>query len=358
MAFVNPGSSSPTYQWCTLPANSNFNFSGAQDFTISLWAFCNSTYYHGGGLYDNNLNRGGPGVWWWVNSYPAVQFNYKNQSVGTPNGVLILGVWQHITCVRSAGQISIYINGVQVVSGAEGTWAPTYPIGPRIGSMIYDGYTPPQYNGHNGKIDDLRIYNRALSQAEINTLTVLPVKLNFFNASIKDNKVTLHWQTALEQNSQAFDIQRSIDGVNFIDIGRVAAAGSSNTALNYSYTDKLPASFQHLKTIYYRLKSVDIDGRFTISHIVSVKLDADEIQLLVFPNPAKEMLNVQINNRQKGDAVLLVTDATGRQVFKKEIQLSEGNNTIPVYISLFKPGVYIVSLINGSESFTRQFVKD
>lgn len=358
MAFVNPGGSQPTYQWGTLPINSNLNFSGTQDFTISLWVFCNSTYYHAGGLFDNNLNRSGPGVWWWVNPFPSIIFNYKNAAISTPNGALILNVWQHITCVRFAGQISTYINGVQVVSGAEGTNVPTFPIGPRIGSMSYDVYNPPQYNGHNGKIDELRIYNRALSQAEITVLAVLPVKLNFFNVTIKDNKVTLQWQTAQEQNSRAFEVQRSIDGINFIDVATVAAAGNSSLPLSYAYNDLLPATLQTQKTVFYRLRSVDIDGKFSLSQVAALQLQKKDIDLLIFPNPATELLQVQTGNGPAGDAVLFITDASGRQLYKKEIVLLPGSNTIPVNISILNKGIYTVRLVNGNDSYVKQFVKE
>ena len=226
--------------------------------------------------------------------------------------------------------------------------------------MSYSGYTPPQYNGHNGKLDEFRIYNRALTAAEILILAsvALPVKLTSFTGVNKNNTITLNWQTAYEQNSSHYVIQRSVDGLNFTDVDRVAANGVSNLPINYSYNDILPASVKMHKTVFYRLKSVDTDGNFGNSDIVAMQLDKTVIQLLVSPNPAKDVLQVQTASGLAGNGVLSITDMMGRQVYRRDVILQNGSNAIPVNISLFRPGIYSVRLVNGSESHTKQFVKE
>ena len=314
-----------------------------------------------GGIYDNMLNYGGPGVFMWnSNGFPQINFNFKNGNIGSTNGALPLNVWKHVCCVRAGTALRIYVNGVLNATGTPGTTAPVYSFPARFGTMFFNGYSPPQYNGHNGKIDEFRIYNRALTPAEILILAsvALPVKLTSFTGVNKSNTITLNWQTAYEQNSSHYSIQRSVDGVNFTDVARVAANGTSNIALNYSYNDILSASVKMYKTVFYRLKSVDIDGNFGNSDILAMQLDKTDIQLLLSPNPAKDVLQVQAASGLTGNGVLTITDVMGRQVYRKDLMLQSGSNTIPVNISLFGPGVYNIRLINGSESHVKQFVKE
>ncbi len=160
MLFLNPASAVPQY---ATASSSLLNFGNAQDFTVDFSLYVNSPYIHPGGLFDNCLNHGGYGVWFWNSSgYPQIQFNFKNASIGTTNGAIPLGVWKHVTAVRAGNNMRIYVNGVLNVSGTVGTATPTYPGAARFGSMYYAGYTIPQYNGFNGKLDEMRIYNRAL----------------------------------------------------------------------------------------------------------------------------------------------------------------------------------------------------
>ena len=89
----------------------------------------------------------------------------------------------------------------------------------------------------------------------------LPLSLISFTANYRDGSTWLYWQTASEQNSSHFDIERSIDGINFLSIGNVIAAGNSSFIKNYDFND------QHSQkgVNYYRLKMVDVDGKYNFS---------------------------------------------------------------------------------------------
>ena len=358
MNYSNPAST--VVQFARHNPNANLNFGTSQDFSVDFTFYIPSPYLHTGGLYDNNLNYGGYGIWHWnANGYLQLNFNFKNGNIGTPSGTLNYNTYYHTCCVRSGSTMSIYINGVLIVLGNVGTTAPTYNFNARFGTMFYSAYSPPEYNGHNGKIDEFRIYNRALTAAEILSLSniALPVKLSSFTAVNKNNTIGLNWQTQYEQNSSHFNIQRSTDGVNFTDIARVAAAGNSNLSRNYSYNDILTPAMQSQKTVFYRLQSVDMDGKFAYSQVLAIHLDKKEMQLLLSPNPAKDIVQVQTNSNDGGNASLIITDATGRRVYKKELLLLQGTNSIPVNISLLKTGSYSVQLVHGTESYIKQFIK-
>ena len=341
--------------------NGNFDFAGTSNFTVAFSFFFNGS--SSTGLVDNCLNYGGWGVWLWstVSGTWNLQFNYKNNSVGSAAATnFSIGSWHHATAVRNNGTISLYVDGVFRLSATEGTTAPSYPIKMIAGAMAYAPYTPPRYNPFGGKIDELRIYNRALTAAEILILSsvTLPVKLTSFTAINNNRNIKLQWQTQYEQNSSHYNIQRSTDGINFTDVARVNAAGNSNIPLTYSHADLLLATLQNVPTVFYRLQTVDNDGLFAYSQVVAVHLNKTEIKLFVFPNPAKDVLQVQTGNGLTGHTTLMITDVMGRQLYKKEMSLQQGSNTIPVNISLFGSGIYYVKLTNAEKSYIKQFLKE
>ena len=76
---------------------------------------------------------------------------------------IVLNQWQFVCVVRNSdGTGSIYINGTLVASGATGSTAAStsFDIGNRT-DLTY---------AFQGKIDDVRVYNRALSPFEIHAL--------------------------------------------------------------------------------------------------------------------------------------------------------------------------------------------
>lgn len=165
--------------------NGNLDFSGTNNFTISFAFF---QWQQHRGLVDNCLNYGGWGVWLWstVAGTWNLQFNYRNNSVGSAAATNFTpGVWHHVAAVRNNGTISLYIDGAFRLSAAEGTMTPSYPINMIAGAFAYGGFSPPRYNPFSGKLDELRIYNRALTAAEIATLAPfsLPSKLGDLTAA-------------------------------------------------------------------------------------------------------------------------------------------------------------------------------
>ena len=357
MLFLNPSTNSTTVaQWGTIPVNSNVNFSGTQDFTIAFYTFINSPYVHTGGFYDNNLNYGGPGIWFWNSpGTPTVQFNYKNASVATLPGTLPLGQWVHICCLRASGTLKIYINGNLNNSGAEGPQVPVYTYPARLGTMFFASY--PHYNGLNGKMDELRIYNRALTQAEITVMAVLPIKLSSFTAVKNNADILLQWQTAYEQNSSHFNVQRSTDGINFSNIRTVQASGNSSVTINYRYTDNTVKNLAGVTNVFYRLELVDIDASKALSSIVSVKLNTEQSGLMLLENPVRNDLRLQFTSQVKENINLIITDASGRQVLARQIPVNIGSISTVVPVNILAGGIYYITLVTSHDKQTLSFLK-
>jgi len=117
----------------------------------------------------------------------------------------------------------------------------------------------------------------------------LPVTLLNFSGRLDNNSIPLGWSTSSEQNSAYFEVQKSTDGTHFYPLGRVTAAGSSNSLRRYGYTDKQVSELN-----YYRLMMTDIDGKFTWSNVVLVKSTDVQQQVWVVNNPFRSYIDVRL----------------------------------------------------------------
>ena len=175
------------------------------------------------------------------------------------------------------------------------------------------------------------------SNAVTVTFAPLPVELMAFTATLAGPAaVHLAWATASEKNSQAFIVERSLDGQSFAAIGTVAAAGSSTSARRYELSDAhLPAG---AALLYYRLRQVDLDGTFSYSPVRTVALTGAATGLALFPNPAQGGA-VTLTGAEAGTAVT-VLDALGRPVLSAAADAA-GTAALALPAGL-AAGVYVV----------------
>lgn len=112
----------------------------------------------------------------------------------------------------------------------------------------------------------------------------LPITLIDFTAKCIDHNALFNWSTASESNNNYFEIEQSVDAINWNSLAIIPGAGNSNELRHYSYTDELSTKTDH----FYRLKSVDYDGTYYYSMIQflnSCKVAGGELKL--YPIPSK-----------------------------------------------------------------------
>jgi len=115
---------------------------------------------------------------------------------------------------------------------------------------------------------------------------VLPIKLNSFSGRYADNVNQLSWTTSSEVNTNNFEVEKSLNGANFKSIGKVNAAGNTNIAQTYSFTD---ANLNNAPVSYYRLKMNDNNGAYSYSNIIKVSRNLKG-SVSLYPNPSKALL--------------------------------------------------------------------
>jgi hypothetical protein len=173
-------------------------------------------------------------------------------------------------------------------------------------------------------------------------LLVLPIELISFKGTKNQNYNQLEWQTASEVNSDRFELQSSIDGIDFLTIASKQAAGNSTALLTYSYSD-----FDFYTPVtYYRLKQFDIGGSHVYSNVVILENKNKEHFIFseLFPNPAKDVVTLKIYLPASGTMTINFTDIAGRVLLTRSIDGKEGDQLIDIDISELAEGSYLTKV--------------
>jgi Zn-dependent metalloprotease len=174
--------------------------------------------------------------------------------------------------------------------------------------------------------------------------STVPVEISSFSGFQFGNTHILEWATASEINNAYFDIERSGNNLNFTSIGKVTGHGTTKTSTSYTFTDVDPDSGIN----YYRLQQVDIDGKSSISPVISIQNYTDNIK--ISPNPAADQLF--IFSDKTGE--VQIYDALGRWFLKKSIS---GNGQDHIDISSLRSGVFYVQVTTNGHRIVRKMVK-
>lgn len=172
----------------------------------------------------------------------------------------------------------------------------------------------------------------------------LPVELIAFTTEKQNEGAILNWTTASEISNSHFEVQTSIDGINWITIGIVQGAGDSFEENNYSFYDNEPGSGVQ----YYRLKQVDFDGTATNSNVNKVSFDEDSepSYILAYDNGNNE---IEVKLAVNGMGSVNLVDGRGRIVQKQTfISISKKGTIIKFDKSNLPQGIYFINMVSNN----------
>lgn len=193
-------------------------------------------------------------------------------------------------------------------------------------------------------------------------LGTLPVTLSSFNVTQGNSQaVNIKWQTAQEVNTARFELEASDNGNIWKNVTSIAAKGNSTVTQSYAYTDM--AATVSSGTYYYRLKIVDKDGTVNYSTIKSIQIKGAAVVIVPATSvPAKTHSNIAFKLQSNGSKSfsILVSDNIGRMLYKKELAVNSGTNTIEIpgnLVSNTSGIIYIRFSSNGFEQTFKQVIE-
>ena len=320
-------------------------------YSISAWAYI-SSYNSGGFPYQPAIvSKINGGDW-----YGGYEVRASSDATGVPKFLGTSGniggnnvapavpnnninQWYNIIATYDGSIIKCFINGICMdstnVSGSLQTSTIPLRFGRRGGGPSFDCWL-------TGFIDDIGIWNRALTQAEITavyngcsaTLTTQPINQSInisnnaqFTTASSDPLSTYQWQTDL--------------GVGFQNLNSVGQySGTTNDTLTVSNVT-LSNNNQPFRCIISSGTCTDTSNVaiLAVNNNVGINEFTQDNLFSVYPNPAKSQINVKADATLLG-SVYTVYDNTGKVVLSGKIN---SENTVIELVNL-SGGVYLLSV--------------
>jgi hypothetical protein len=208
------------------------------------------------------------------------------------------------------------------------------------GTTVFQGYLTRVNSSTRGVVNGPVSASSSMSPPMFVNL-ILPVKLIEFGAREFQGKVMLQWKTSEEENFDHFEIERSLNGKEWLKMGTINGKREGYTAPDYSFTDLSPAAGAN----YYRLKMIDIDSQFAYSSIVAVNISMQHVQVKVYPNPATSSLYV--SNIQPGvQHYIELINTSGNVVVSRRTFSSE--YMISLNVGSLQRGMYFLTISDAT----------
>jgi hypothetical protein len=173
-------------------------------------------------------------------------------------------------------------------------------------------------------------------------------------ANLNGTVANIKWSTLSEQNTDYFIVERSLDNINFSATGnKVNAAGTSVSKEEYQLPDNISGLMQN-PVIYYRVKLVDIDGKFKYSNVVALRL-SQKPGVTVWPNPFHSSITISITTDRETVIDINLIDVNGRTLRNSSQSASKGIVRINIdNLEQLPSGVYLVEIVDRKAGTTYQ----
>lgn len=185
---------------------------------------------------------------------------------------------------------------------------------------------------------------------------VLPVTLLYFTGERLDHEnVLLKWETGGEVNNDYFQLERTLNpGVGFETVGTIKGRGTTSSNMSYQSVDRN----DYNTYTYYRLKQVDLDGKFHHSTIISVKGGDGPLVVTAFPNPGQvKHIRFKISGlRQTSGAIISVYDIQGKIIYQNLNLIVSPEQDVKLDLPNVPAGKYNIKVAAGDRESVSSFV--
>jgi len=251
-----------------------------------------------------------------------------------------------------------YVAGITKFSGASSVENGT--LADNVGNYLFINQAQveivPFNNGYYAEFKVRDFSEFWISNGGVNFSQPLPLTLLSFRGSTNYPDALLFWETAAENNTSHFEVERRLDSdQQFVKVGTVAAAGQSAQKRSYRFTD--PQSMRLGTTLHYRLKMVDADGHYLYSPVIVLKGgDEDVFIKYVAPTAGSQLFITTGHLPGVQQMQIRILSAAGQTLISQQAPYQ----TTQLNIRNLPAGIYLIEIREqgGSRRYIQKFTKE
>jgi hypothetical protein len=185
---------------------------------------------------------------------------------------------------------------------------------------------------------------------------VLKTAITDFSGRTVDENNVLNWSVMNNDEIRFFEVERSIDGINFFPLQTMNSVASDLSTVNYEFTDN--EAPKESNTSYYRLKIINVANQGSYSKIIRLSINGNlNGRVKIFPNPVTDKLLVSIYAPYSQKVELFIYDGSDRLMRSTQVALEKGNSNLTISdFQSWPSGIYSVKVIAGKELFVNKMV--
>jgi hypothetical protein len=174
--------------------------------------------------------------------------------------------------------------------------------------------------------------------------------MSSFNLTCVEEDVEVSWQTASEYNSNYFQLETSLDGLNWEIAETLPAAGFSQELINYSFVDQDAAR----KEKYYRLKQVDFNGEYEMYGSLKADCALESSEVSLYPNPCESLVTLSFSSQIPTKINYTLISPEGKVLENKQMSIQSGITVYTLDVSEYQSGMYMLQFEINEKRFIKK----
>lgn len=182
----------------------------------------------------------------------------------------------------------------------------------------------------------------------------LPVKLLSFSGNYNNNRVTLDWDVAMNEDADYYEIEKSTNGRDFSKVVMLFATDKAGVE-HYSFRETVTPGSK----LMYRIKLIDKSQVFNYSRIIAITAgNGSSSELKLTGNPVTNKVSFNYSADADGKMTVRLVDMNGRVHHQQPVNKMTGNNFVSIDMpSSAASGIYVLEVIDNNKIFTAKFLK-
>ncbi len=316
----------------------------------------------------NSFGRKVDGDCGWLKTPPQSANAANNTRDDDPSLFAQLQIVKAHECFGTGGAVSISFNGPM----ASSVFPLRYILAFDVDSNNVFSFADQYINGTDNTSPTLDFTNLAAGHYKLSIMPgsgcnykvlefyILPCNAVVLPATIADLAVNcsvtnrqINWKSNQSDHIAFFEIESSSMNEPYATIGKIYPLSTGNVLQQFSFVDES----KNRNQAFYRIKITGKDGSVVYSYTVSCSGKATA-NLVVFPNPVKTVVKMQLNSTYKEEADVFILGSDGRRVKNATVGLKKGLNDITIPVMDLAPGSYVIRFASNQQLISSKFIKN